>query len=498
MATLSLRVRASLKRKVAALATLAPLALCGAAEPTPEDVVQRLLGKRYWYGVYVQGKKSGYALAECREARVGGRAAVTMNLQMWLKLATFGRQEDVEIADTRTYFRTGELHEAACRFKSEGKEMQATVTVRGDKAVGTMRAGGLPPQTKDLPKPAECLRDWVTSQCLAAEAAKPGEEATYAFVEPLTLKEYQGKVVLRERKEIVVNGVRTRVGIFEGRIPELGVSGDMVVDERGLVLEQKVGQMFVLRLEPEQQARDVRYTADLVRLGCLRLDPAPPDPAALRGMRFEIHGIEDSELLVSDGRQRWSAGSGGAHVVEVVARAVPAGRLARLPVDREKFAEELSPSPFAQSDQLEIRALAAEIVGSERNLLAAASRINAWVYKNIRKVNSAALSNAAEVLKTREGDCLEHTVLFVALARAAGIPARKVAGVTALKGGEGLYYHAWPEVWVGDWLAMDPTLDQDLADATHVKFCRGGVESFFRIVSIFGRLRAKPLDATTE
>jgi len=81
-------------------------------------------------------------------------------------------------------------------------------------------------------------------------------------------------------------------------------------------------------------------------------------------------------------------------------------------------------------------------------------------------------------------------VLFVALARAEGIPARMTSGVTAIEGGEGLYFHAWPEVWVGQWVAMDPTLGQDVADATHIKFTQGAMEKQFAIVSFIGRLKA--------
>ncbi|MEM7678803.1 MAG: hypothetical protein AAF449_22705 [Myxococcota bacterium] len=35
-------------------------------------------------------------------------------------------------------------------------------------------------------------------------------------------------------------------------------------------------------------------------------------------------------------------------------------------------------------------------------------------------------------------------------------------------------YHEWVEIWSGDqWLAMDPTFGQDIADATHIKLHTG-------------------------
>ncbi len=44
------------------------------------------------------------------------------------------------------------------------------------------------------------------------------------------------------------------------------------------------------------------------------------------------------------------------------------------------------------------------------------------------------IPNALEVLESKKGDCNEHTVLFNALARAAGIPAKTAVGVVYLRG----------------------------------------------------------------
>lgn len=483
------------------IALLFPLLLgcppAGAGEPTLDDVLRKHLGERLWYGVYVDGTKSGYALVECQAGKVGDQEAVVVDIKMRLKIVALGQKQDVRVFQKRTYFRTGDLHEASSRFKSDTSEAEAVGTVQGDKMAVAVQMGALT-SSKELPKPKESLRDWIAAERLAASGAKPGDQATFWIFEPLMLKEFEGVVIVKERKQIQLNGVPTQVTVMTSRVPGLGMDGDVVVDERGVVLEQTMGQTFVLRLEPEKQAKDIQYSGDLVRLGCVRLDPHPQNVAALRALKLQMWGIEDPVLLISDERQRWTKQPDGSQVVEITAKTVPQERIVKRPVDLAKFLQELSPTIFVQCDDPGIKKLAAEIVGDELDAYAAAKKINAWVNKNLRKVGTAALSNAAEVLKTREGDCTEHTVLFVALARAAGIPAREVGGVTAIDNGQGLYYHAWPEVWVGEWLAMDPTLGQDLADATHVKFAQGGAESIYRITAIFGRLKAKVLDSPAK
>ena len=66
-------------------------------------------------------------------------------------------------------------------------------------------------------------------------------------------------------------------------------------------------------------------------------------------------------------------------------------------------------------------------------------------------------------------------MLFVALARAAGLPARVCAGLVFQR--DAFYYHFWPEVYVGEWIATDPTFGQAQADATHIQLAGSVMES---------------------
>jgi transglutaminase-like putative cysteine protease len=51
------------------------------------------------------------------------------------------------------------------------------------------------------------------------------------------------------------------------------------------------------------------------------------------------------------------------------------------------------------------------------------------------------------------------------------------------------YYHAWPEVWLGEWVAVDPTLGQYPADASHLRFILGGLARQVELIRLIGRLQ---------
>jgi transglutaminase-like putative cysteine protease len=104
------------------------------------------------------------------------------------------------------------------------------------------------------------------------------------------------------------------------------------------------------------------------------------------------------------------------------------------------------------------------------------------------------IPNALDVLKTRKGDCNEHATLFAALSRAAGIPTKVILGVVFLDGK--FYYHAWNEVFVGNWIAVDPTLGQFPADASHIKFIEGDLGKSSEIIKLVGKIKLEVKEAS--
>ena len=137
-----------------------------------------------------------------------------------------------------------------------------------------------------------------------------------------------------------------------------------------------------------------------------------------------------------------------------------------------------------QSDHETLRKLAKEIVGDEKDPLKAATRIEKWVYKNLRKTYDANADDALTVLENKAGDCTEHTLLFTALARAAGIPAHEVGGLVYAGGDKPSFgWHAWAEIHDG--IAMgdgrsDVRPGQCRSDAHQVQRRGGGPGVFER------------------
>jgi transglutaminase-like putative cysteine protease/Flp pilus assembly protein TadD len=162
-----------------------------------------------------------------------------------------------------------------------------------------------------------------------------------------------------------------------------------------------------------------------------------------------------------------SEGNDSTIIVTTTARRVPEKLTVPLPVAGADFTQYLRPTARINSTAPEIIALAKKIASDDKDAHSVAGKIGDWTYKNLKwkKVQS----DTVETLASREADCLEHSELYVALARSLGLPARVVTG--AALGGGSFGAHAWVEVYLGKWVELDPTWGlMEHVDATHLRF----------------------------
>jgi hypothetical protein len=214
----------------------------------------------------------------------------------------------------------------------------------------------------------------------------------------------------------------------------------------------------------------------------------------LNALTVRVGGVDLRGYALDGGRQRLT-GDTLRVSVERGAALVPAWSFAtpRDSAFRARFRAELAAEPLLQKGDIRIVQQAIRIVGLERDPRVVAEKLMRWVHDSLKKEVVFSVPNALEILGTRRGDCNEHTQLYVAFARALGMPARIATGLAYVRGK--FYYHAWPEVWLGDWVAVDPTFGQFPADAAHLRFQLGGLLRQAELLRLVGNLKLDVLEA---
>lgn len=107
-----------------------------------------------------------------------------------------------------------------------------------------------------------------------------------------------------------------------------------------------------------------------------------------------------------------------------------------------------------------IQELAKKIVGAEKNSYWIARKIFDYVRLTLEYKLEGGWNVAPVVLKRGTGSCSEYTFSFIALCRAAGLPARYVGAIVVRGDDASLdeYFHRWPEVYLPNygWIPIDP------------------------------------------
>jgi len=202
----------------------------------------------------------------------------------------------------------------------------------------------------------------------------------------------------------------------------------------------------------------------------LALDRTIDDPAGVDRLVLQLPADvgDPRRLLVEDDRQRVYRDSTGRWLLRIERPLLGDKKSEQLPFDEAVWQPYLASSLYIQADDSRVRELALRLRGDERDAWKVAMRLRQWVYDHMVPRNTnVRFKSTLEVLQDMEGTCSEYTALYMALCRAAGIPARACVGwVVSTKGR--LVLHIWSQVYVGRWIDVDPS-SLERVGATHIK-----------------------------
>jgi transglutaminase-like putative cysteine protease len=369
-------------------------------------------------------------------------------------------------------------------------------------------AGGAPERSRVRAADGILLDAALTLRMAASGALRRGNTFTVTVFDPSTLAGRDVVVRVGDRETIVVaDSARFEGGRWVASVLDTvpvwrveqefgGVAITNWVDEDGQIVRAESPLGFTIeRTHYELARQEWRAARDrpvaegygaLIEGTAIASNADLSDVEERSRLAVRLRDVDLAGFDLDGGRQ--SLRGDTLLVTREVERAAPY----RLPwTGGGDAARELETTPLIQADDPRIRAAARRIAAGETDPARVARRLNDWVHGALRKEVTLSVPSAVQVLEAGQGDCNEHTVLYVALARALGLPARTAVGLVHIRGS--FYYHAWPEVWLGDWVAVDPTLGQYPADASHLRFLTGGLARQVELVRLIGRLRLEVL-----
>ena len=437
-----------------------------------------------WRGVYYRGEKIGFTVSQVKRTDDGFDLLEDGRLQFSLLGAT-----------TAAILRTSAHVDQTFTLKTFEFSLDpgtGPLTVRGRldglrMSLDIISASGTRSETRDLDAPPALMLS--LGRRLASEGLVAGSRREWMVFDPATMKNAPVQLAIGDREVVAAGGRPTPA--FRVEMTFSGLTTTAWITDTGEIVREE-SPMGLISVRETQAQATVLAVSSVMQQDMLAASAVVPsmdrrmhinEPRDVTRLRMRV---ENADLSSADLQGVGQSVTG--NVIELVdARGLTAG-----PADPD-LARYLKPEAFIESDAPEIRAEAERMVRGITGVRARAERLTREVNQLVEKKPTVSLPSALEVLRTKVGDCNEHTVLLVALARSLGIPARINVGLVYVRGA--FYYHAWPEVYLdegngrGLWLPVDPTFNQFPADATHVRLARGGLDKQTAILPLIGRVK---------
>jgi Transglutaminase-like superfamily len=433
-----------------------------------------------WFGIFQKGRNVGYAHTQTIPE------AETYHLfeESEMDILALGSVQRVKTTVNSYTTKNFLLKYFDFTMQSAMTTMKIKGAVLGKKLILDIMTGGQKRTQKvrlhDPPYLAQNIKP-----ALLLMGLQVGKKYSFPLFNPATMSTERATIGVESKEHIKVGDEEKIVYKLKESFQGMETTSWITQDGETIKEQSPLGYSLLKETRDQAMKRDKGGPAvDIIALTRILSDPIK-DSAQVGYVKARLRGVNLRDFELNGGRQTLTG-----DVIEVRREVRPTSY--RLPYAGGKEAAYLLPSALIQSDDRRIIDRADRILKGEKDARTAAKKLNEWVYDAIAKKPVVSIPSALEVLRQLEGDCNEHTALYTALARAAGIPTRMAAGIVYMN--DGFYYHAWPEVWLGRWTAVDPTFNQFPADATHIRFLTGGLDRQADIVELVGKLSVAVLE----
>lgn len=439
----------------------------------------------HWYDVYVGGEKIGHAFTSFEkvgqeiiirhERELTGRAGETPTVLLESMRSLCDPAYTVKsfeyssrMKDGKGVKITGEVDSENILLLLESQEKRKTYTISTKGRTFFLPTTFIPALVQKNPAPHSVF--------------------TAPVLDVASLSLHEVKAVVEEVRPV-------KVGISVLALYKIR-AGETVwwSNEKGIIVKEETQGGMTLYSQTEMLARDPssRVVFDYTTLPSFQSNRVLRETQLLKTLKVRIDRFP---LLPVIYERSTVTASGDRLTIDKVDKGDMEKRSYPLPSKDSSLSGFLVADKWITSEDERIRGNALNMASLENNDAYRLARyLTSNLYFTVKPVASFFVTDAKDVFKSKTGDYLQRTVMFASFARAAGLPTRLVSGLVYLEGY--FYFHIWPEIWLGQWVAVDPTLAQFPADVTHIPLRTGTMKEITAVADEMKSLTIEVLEAS--
>ena len=446
-------------------------------EDIPENMPQN--PQESWYNLTLMNTKIGYMHISSEKTEYEGEEVDRNKINMVINLKGLG--SDVTIERTHVEYIGPDLiprHFLFISNESGLKQVEGRI-VDGMAHIKTTLNGET--TESEVPVPPDTISEYTGVESLFQQGLKIGDKRNFHVFSFDLLKPVKTEIEVEAQDILTYQSEEKQVYVLRQTMDMMnGITMRVWLDTDGVSYRTETPMMgppmVTTKTDKGTALGDTEEVDIALKTRILPSGKYPTQNARNFEADVKLTSGSIADAIMSNSRQKLDANSEKAGRLSIQVPTVAAADCPDLPI-QDAGGKFLGASAYIQADAPAIRAKTEEILDGEVNSWRAAEKLCQWVHTAItEKKASGGFGSSLTALESLSGDCTEHTVLFIALARAAGIPARICSGI-AFAQQDAFYYHFWAEVYVGRWVQMDPTWGQTVADANHIQLGGSTLES---------------------
>ena len=437
-----------------------------------KDIPENMAEKRneHWYNLTLMNTKIGYMYMSTEKTAYQGKEVDRNRVDIVMNLKALGA--DVTVETTRVEYIGSDAMPRHFLSTSNASGLQQVEghIVDGVASIKTTLNGET--TESEVPVPSDTISEITGVESLFRKGLKIGDKRNFHIFSFDLLKPVKTEIEVEAQDILTYQAAEKQVYVLRQTMDMMnGVTMKVWLDAEGVTYRTETPlmglSMVTTKTDKETALGGIEEVDVVLKTRILPSGKRPMLNAKNLGADVKLITGNIADAIMSTSQQKLALNGEHSGRLSIQVPTVVAEDCPDLPIQgaEDKF---LGASAYIQTDAPAIRAKAEEILEGEVNSWRAAKKLCEWVHTSMSdKKMSGGFGSSLTALETLSGDCTEHTVLFIALARAAGIPARICSGIAFAK--DAFYYHFWSEVYVGRWVQMDPTWGQNIADANHIQ-----------------------------
>jgi hypothetical protein len=459
-------------------ALLIPLLAAGTLFAQEDAQPRAKWDSEHYFAIYLNQERAGYIARRERKLDDGGHRTEE---EMLLDLARGQQRVSVTIISRSVESDDGKLTHYEREQWLGLVPVITRMEIKGDQADVVSIQGNRKLPSRQPFNPKVRSTRWIRERMAKQLDAKGDSIEAVVFDPQLPGDGSSTSKYIHAGEEVIdLFGRRVRTTRVIEENPSFPAKATLWMDEdfRTVVFESAIAPRAKIRAVacPEQFALKATEPADVLINSLVDVEGPLKDPENIESLRLTVRfkqPLEEPLKLPQSDRQRTVETTREQLILELSRPAYPADpdEAAPLPDEIRPY---LQATHLYNTEDPAIRKASVDAVGERTDLIARGRAIRDWVDNRLKfKSMQVGQATASEVLRRRVGDCTEHSVLVVALARSNGIPARTVDGLVFVpRWGDRenvLGGHQWVQLYIhGRWIDFDAAISGDPAGAFRI------------------------------